>query len=344
VINERNSKRTDPTKRAEWNIDIIDATTAWTFNKGEGVTVSNIDTGVLYTHEALFANYRGYNNGSFTHDYHWFDPRGVQQVPYDNNGHGTHTMGTLAGSEATGIGVAPGSRWITAKGCASSSCFTADLIASAEWVVCPTQQGGGGEDCSQGADLVSNSWGGGQGSNTFQAAIQTWVDAGMVPLFSQGNSGPNCNTANSPGDLAIVIGIGSTDSNDALSRFSSRGPGLGTADFPAQKPDISAPGEAVRSAYPTSNNAYATLSGTSMACPAVAGVVALVLHEDPTLSPQQIRIIITATSEQDLRAPAGGLNACDRVDWDDFPSYHYGWGRIDALASVLAAYKNKAKN
>jgi subtilisin family serine protease len=325
--------------RADWNVNIINAPNAWTITKGEGVTVSNIDTGVLHTHVALVANYRGNNgNGTHSHDYNWYDPRG-QQTPFDNNGHGTHTMGTLAGSEASGVGVAPNSKWIAAKGCASSSCATADLLASAEWVICPTRQGGAGEDCSVGADLVSNSWGGGRGSSTYKTVIEAWLDAGSVPLFSQGNSGSGCSTANSPGDLGIVIGVGSTDSNDALSTFSSRGPGIGSADFPLLKPDISAPGEAVRSSYPTNNNAYATLSGTSMACPAVAGVTALVMSANPSLNPEQIRDILTSTAWQDLSPPKGGLTTCSGVNWDSFPSYHYGWGRVDALAAVLAASK-----
>jgi len=324
--------------RAEWNVNIVNAPEAWFLTKGEGVTVSNIDTGIRHTHVALVDSYRGTQEG--THDYNWFDPRG-QQTPFDNNGHGTHTMGTLAGSEASGVGIAPGSKFIAAKGCASSSCATADLLASAEWVICPTRQGGTGEDCTRGADLVSNSWGGGRGSSTYKTVIEAWLDAGSVPLFSQGNSGSACSTANSPGDLAIVIGVGSTDSNDALSSFSSRGPGIGTVDFPLLKPDISAPGEAVRSSYPTSDTAYASLSGTSMACPAVAGVTALVMSHNPNLGPEEIRDIMQRTASQNLQPPKGGLTTCANVAWNAYPSYHYGHGRVDALAAVEEAGRRK---
>jgi len=249
-------------------------------------------------------------------------------------------MGTLAGSEASGIGVAPGAKWIAAKGCASSSCANTDLIASMQWTLCPTTQDGSEEDCNQGADLVSNSWGGGRGSTTFVTYIQAWVDAGIVPLFSQGNAGSSCSTANSPGDLGIVIGVGSTDANDALSTFSSRGPGLGSAQFPLQKPDISAPGEAVRSAYPTSDNAYASLSGTSMACPNAAGVAALLLSYKPTLSVDDVRSILTETANSvDLDPPKGGLATCAGVAWQTVPNYHYGFGRVDALAAIEVAKK-----
>merc|ERR1712232_1447820 len=101
----------------EWNVAIIGADDAWDMGyDGSGIVVGNIDTGVRYTHEALRDNYRGASSG---HDYNWFDPNGNPE-PFDNNGHGTHTMGTIAGSTASGVGVAPGSTWIAAKGCASS--------------------------------------------------------------------------------------------------------------------------------------------------------------------------------------------------------------------------------
>jgi len=135
MVHEVVAKTSGTPKRADWNVNIINAPNAWVHTQGEGVTVSNIDTGTLHTHVALVGSYRGtLTNGSYDHHYNWFDPRG-QQAPFDNNGHGTHTMGTLAGSEASGVGVAPGSKWIAAKGCATSSCATADLIASAEWVI-----------------------------------------------------------------------------------------------------------------------------------------------------------------------------------------------------------------
>jgi len=325
-------------KRLEWNINLIGAPSVWAnVTQGEGVTLSNIDTGVRYTHVAVVDSYRGnLGSGQFNHDYHWFDPRG-QQVPFDNNGHGTHTMGTIAGSEASGIGVAPGSKWIAAKGCASSSCATADLIASAEWVICPTRQGGAGEDCTQGADVVSNSWGGGQGSTTFLTVIQAWVDAGSVPVFSQGNAGPTCGSANSPGDLAIVIGVGSTDSKDALSSFSSRGPAVNRPpNFIPQKPDVSAPGSSVRSSYHTSDTAYASLSGTSMAAPHVTGLIGLILSANPSLDYDTIRTILEETSTLDLNPPTG-QTTCSGVSWDVKPNYHYGYGRIDAVAAVNAS-------
>jgi subtilisin family serine protease len=163
----------------------IAANKAWAKgHKGQGVVVANIDTGVRYTHEALVGSYRGNKGGSFDHDYSWFDPEQKDKVPTDGNGHGTaifvvnligagtHTMGTIAGSEASGVGVAPSAKWIAAKGCSTSSCSTFSLTKSAEWVgmmstpppshpaACPTRVDGTNPDCSKVPDVVNNSWGG----------------------------------------------------------------------------------------------------------------------------------------------------------------------------------------
>ncbi len=70
---------------------------------------------------------------------------------------------------------------------------------------------------------MSNSWGGSGGRDFYDDIITSWQAAGIVPVFSIGNKGPDCNTAGSPGDRPNVIGVGSTDSNDRISKFSSRG-------------------------------------------------------------------------------------------------------------------------
>jgi len=322
-------------KRDQWSVDIINAPQAHDAGfTGEGVVVSNIDTGVRWTHVSLRDSYRG-SNGD--HDYNWFDPVNTRE-PNDGNGHGTHTMGTIAGTE-NGIGVAIGSLWIAAKGCRTALCPEADLTASAEWVLCPTTIDGGDEDCSMGADVVSNSWGGGQADNWYEPYTTAWRNAGMIPVFAMGNSGPACGTANSPGDLYNVIGVGATDSNDRLASFSSRGPGRGTVTFPLLKPDISAPGAAVVSASSANDNLYATLSGTSMACPSIAGVVALVLGANPSIDYDGVYDALTSTADTGVGQPNGGQTACSGVSWNTFPNYHYGYGRVDALASVNAALK-----
>ncbi|GII57742.1 hypothetical protein Pth03_61310 [Planotetraspora thailandica] len=119
----------------EWNIDRINAPRVWDElgDRGEGIVVANVDTGVQFDHPALAAQYRGKNaDGTVDHNYNWFDPAGVcpSDAPCDNYGHGTHTMGTMVGAD--GIGVAPGARWIAAKGCESNSCSDASLLAAGQ--------------------------------------------------------------------------------------------------------------------------------------------------------------------------------------------------------------------
>src|SRR4051812_17636775 len=73
--------------------------------------------------------------------------------------------------------------------------------------------------------VVSNSWGGGQGSTFYNSVISSWNSAGITPVFAIGNSGSACGTANSPGDQANLISVGATtNSNNAMASFSSRGP------------------------------------------------------------------------------------------------------------------------
>jgi subtilisin family serine protease len=340
MVNSVEDETEAKTRRAQWNIEIINAPSAWAITRGEDITLSNVDTGVRYTHVAVVGSYRGNNNGVFNHDYNWLDPSGAV-VPFDNNGHGTHTMGTIVGSESSGVGVAPGAKWIAAKGCAASSCSNAHLIESMQYVLCPTTQDGSQTNCTKGADVMSNSWGGGQGSTTFKAYIEAWLEAGSIPIFSQGNAGPTCGSANSPGDLGIVIGVGSTSRTDALSSFSSRGPGQGTADFPLLKPEISAPGEAVYSSYHTSDTAYATLSGTSMACPHVTGLVGLMLSVNPALDYDQVLNILASTAVKSLPAPSGVVTTCSGIPYTTYPNYFYGHGRIDAYAAVRSAFASK---
>ncbi|ODM87619.1 Bacillopeptidase F [Orchesella cincta] len=96
----------------QWGVVKIQAPEAWQelgTLSGEGVIIATVDTGVRGTHEALKDNFVG--------EYGWFDPSTSTPEPTDNNGHGTHTTGTIAGGK--GIGVAPGAKWAACRGCAS---------------------------------------------------------------------------------------------------------------------------------------------------------------------------------------------------------------------------------
>ena len=241
----------------EWNILNINADDVWnTYNdRGENITVANIDTGVQFFHPALLKRYRGISTFGTTvrHHYNWWDPSHVCNpqgaVPCDNNGHGTHTMGTMVGDDGAGnqIGVAPRATWIAAKGCETNNCSSFALLSSGQWVLAPTRTDGTDPRPDLRPQIVNNSWGGGHGDPWYQATIDNWINAGIFPAFSIGNSGPACDTANSPGDNPPAYAAGAYDISNNIAGFSSRGFGGFNNNI---KPNIAAPGVSVRSSVP----------------------------------------------------------------------------------------------
>ena len=291
----------------------------------------SIDTGVDYTHPALVDHYLGNNgDGSFTHDYHWWDPTGLCEdaAPCDNVAHGTHTMGTIVGGDGPGpftpdIGVAPGAKWIAAKGCEVVDCSESSLLSSGQWVLAPTDLNGENPDPSQRPDIVSNSWGGGPGDAFYLETVQAWRAAGIIPVFSSGNPGPFCGEGGSPGDFAEVFSVGATDSDDLIADFSGRGPSV----YGKVNPDVSAPGVDVVSSVP--GGGYEAFSGTSMAAPHVTGTLALLLSADNALRGNfgAATDAIRSTAVDRLDDSCGG-------DPDGDPNNVYGDGRIDAGAAA----------
>lgn len=171
----------------EWGVADINADDVWKQydDRGEGIVIANVDSGVQYNHPDLVAQYRGNNgDGSFTHDYNWYDPTGqcgTGGVPCDNNGHGTHTMGTMVGRN--GIGVAPNAKWIAAKGCESSSCSDASLLAAGQWILAPTDHNGQNPRPDLAPNIVNNSWGGGD-TTFYQDIVEAWNAAGIFEAFA----------------------------------------------------------------------------------------------------------------------------------------------------------------
>ncbi|MFY1634458.1 S8 family serine peptidase [Solwaraspora sp. WMMB335] len=321
----------------EWNITNVRAPQVWSEfgTRGEGTVVATIDSGVEYDHPALAASYRGADGtGGYDHDYNWFDPAGIcpAGTPCDNDGHGSHVTGTMTGDDggANQIGVAPGARWIAAKGCESSSCSDASLLGAGQWVLAPTDTDGQNPRPDLRPDVVNNSWGGGQNDLWYEQTVDAWVAAGIFPAFAIGNDGPSCGTANSPGDYPQAYATGNYDVNNVIAARSSRGASLVDG---AIKPNIAAPGTAVRSSVP--GGGYAAFSGTSMASPHVAATVALAWSAAPSL-----RGDITAT-----RALLDGT----AIDTDDTScggtaanNNNFGEGRLDAYAVVETAPRGPA--
>jgi len=305
----------------EWGIEKIRAPEAWKLGvTGVGAVVGIIDTGARHTHEALRNSFRG---GSHS----WFNPYSKTQFPHDGHGHGTHVTGTAVGG--FGVGVAPGAQWISCKGMTDSGSGTwVELKLCGQFMACPHDHNGQNSDCSKVPDVVSNSWGVGRGSTEFDDVLRAWHVAGIVPVKSLGNGGPSCKSGTSPGDSQVgILGIGATTGSDNIAYFSSRGPSF----WDEQKPQVAAPGDNVRSSVSTSDTAYSSMSGTSMAAPHVAGLVALLRSRKPDLTYAQIQTALESSAARELLFTG---EVCFGVPDNQWPNYKYGFGRIDAFAAV----------
>jgi len=176
--------------------------------------------------------------------------------------------------------------------------------------------------------VVSNSWGGGSGATWYNTQVTAWRNAGIIPVFAIGNAGANCRSANSPGDQPNLISVGATTNTDAMASFSSRGPnGAG-----ALKPEVSAPGNNIVSCGTGASN-YATMSGTSMATPHVAGAVCLIKSLHPTYTYDQVFAALTGTGAKPTLSNAD-RNCGLPTPGMDFPNHAFGHGRIDAASSL----------
>ncbi|GAA0460401.1 hypothetical protein Ade02nite_14670 [Paractinoplanes deccanensis] len=313
----------------EWGVANINADDVWSQYgvTGEGITVASIDTGVQFDHPALVGSYRGNNgDGTFTHDYNWFDAASAcgGGAPCDTNGHGTHTMGTMAGADgANQIGVAPGVRWIAADGCCPSD--TA-LISSGQWMLEPTDHTGANPDASKRPNIINNSWGTTQPSFDpfFDDITSAWEASGIFGVWSNGNIGPSCTTSGSPGSLTGNYSVGAYGVDNTIAEFSSRGAGQNGE----LKPNIAAPGVNVRSSWP--GNGYNAISGTSMAAPHLAGAIALLWSAAPALAGDVAgtKALLDDTATDSEATQCGGTADDNNV---------FGEGRLDALALLAAA-------
>jgi subtilisin family serine protease len=273
----------------------IDADEAWdTRTDASNIIVAIVDTGVRYTHEDLADNMwvnpgeipgDGIDNdhNGIIDDVHGFNAINQTGDPMDDYGHGTHVAGTIGARGNNGTGVA-GIAWrvqlMPVKFLSSNgSGFTSDGIEAIDYAR------------QMGAHIMNNSYGSGGFSQSLADAIERTRQAGIIFVASAGNNGVSCDLAPSfpaayPHDN--IVSVASSTRTDELSSFSNYG--LRTVD-------LAAPGSAIFSTFNTSDSAYATLSGTSMASPHVAGAFALVKAQFPSATYSELIDRVLATTD-----------------------------------------------
>ena len=282
----------------------ISATHAWDITTGsDDLVVAVIDTGVDISHEDLAANIwtnpgeiagNGVdddNNGfkDDVHGWNFFDNSSNVFVSAIDDLHATHVSGTIGAVGNNGIGVT-GVAWhvkimpLKFLGGSKGSGSTANALKAIDYVIFQKNHG-------VNVRIINASWGGPGSSQALHDKIQEAGDNGIVFVCSGGNSGvSNDITPDFPagfaGDLNNEISVAAINISDQLTSFSNYGHATTT---------IAAPGEFIWSTMP--NNGYGQLSGTSMASPHVAGVVALLLANEPDLNPKQVKQRIIATAE-----------------------------------------------
>lgn len=332
----------------EWGVERINAPSLWAMGvTGQGIVVGGQDTGVDWTHPALRNGYRGWDGATADHDYNWHDaihdsvgnPCGNDSpVPCDDQGHGTHTMGTVVGDDGAGnrIGVAPGARWIACRNMDRTNGTPARYLECMEFFLAPYPIGGtpAEGDPSLAPDVTNNSWScpasEGCSWDTLKAGVEALRAAGIMVVVAAGNDGPACGTVSEPPALYQgAYTVGATNDQDDLALFSSRGPVSVNQDDPdLVKPDVVAPGVAVRSCMP--GGLYATWNGTSMAAPHVAGAVALLWSALPALrhnvDATETLLDVSARALPTIVEGCGGNYATG-------PNNSWGWGLVDVAAA-----------
>lgn len=334
------------------NITSTGADRVWTElgATGEGIVVAGQDTGYKWDHPALKRQYRGWDGAAADHRYSWHDaihgagsnPCGFDlAAPCDDQGHGTHTIGTIVGDDGgeNKIGMAPGARWIGCRNMNRGSGKPSTYLECFEWFLAPYPQGGNPQTDGKpemAPHVINNSWGcdGSEGcrGQEFVQVLKNLEAAGVMVVVSAGNSGSSCGTIDmqpaTVSDHTLSVGAHNHRTNK-IATFSSRGPSSLDGKV---GPDVSAPGVSIRSSVKSGGYEGGSWSGTSMAGPHVAGEVALLWSAVPALKGKlaETTEIITRTAK-----PTTSTQTCGGVPGTATPNNTFGWGTIDAYAAVV---------
>lgn len=333
-----------PARAVEWNVSQVGADALWALGiTGEGAVIGAQDTGYDWDHPALQHAYRGWDGQTATHDHNWHDAIhsgggscGADAAePCDDYGHGTHTLGTMVGDDggSNRIGLAPGARWIGCRNMDVGNGTPATYTECFQWFLAPTDAAGGDPDPALAPHVINNSWAcppsEGCDADTLAQVVANVRAAGIVVVASAGNSGSTCGSvADPPAIYDDSFSVGAVDASDVVAGFSSRGP-VSIDGSERMKPDIVAPGVAVRSSW--RGGGYATAQGTSMAGPHVAAAVALLLDARPDLAgrPDDIEALLVAAA-----APLTTVEGCGGDSTAAVPNNTYGGGRLDLPALI----------
>ncbi|MBF0362929.1 MAG: S8 family serine peptidase [Oligoflexia bacterium] len=344
------------------NISSTGADRVWNELKirGQGIVVAGQDTGIDWQHPALVRQYRGNITGNVAnadHSYSWHDS--IKQAigsgsnscgynlksPCDDNGHGSHTMGSIVGDDGNGnqIGMAPNAKWIGCRNMDAGVGRPSTYIECFEWFLAPYPQGKDPMafgDPTKAPHVINNSWGCDSSEGCKDAEIlpvlKSLMAAGIMVVASAGNDGSACSTIKTPPAMHSeeTLSVGAHNhSSGTIASFSSRGPsvydnGVG--------PDVTAPGVNIRSSTPGGNYSGFMWSGTSMAGPHVVGEVALIWSANNKLIgkiSETVNIVRKTATAKTTSETCGG------VAGNKIPNNTYGYGAINAYSAVKSALK-----